>query len=451
VAADYAHPRRRSIFSGLILVLLGLLLLLNNFRAHFLVWQLLERWWPLLFIIWGLAKLYDRMVARRSGEAAPPTVTGGEIALVLLLLLVLAAAATMEWGDQNLVRGSWAPWWEESSTVSEEVPPLRVPAGAEVSIRAGQGDISIYGDDSAELRVTARNTGYGSSSEEAQNHASTEHISVHQTGNLFTVEPEQASMEGRPVRTDLEIHLPKGASVNVDAGDGVVEVAGVAGNISVNNRHANTEVRQAGGNVTIDNNHGDVTVNGASGEVKVSGRGGNVEISNVLGSATADGEFNALRFEHIAKGVRFLSRRSDLAVGQLNGRLEIETGEMVLSDAAGAVSLVTNNRDISFDRVNGHVHIENRSGTVSLLLSSSPQQPIEISNRSADINLTLPANSAFELDARADKGQIETEFGDSEKVSTLGSNAVLVDTLGLHGPTILLRTTYGTIHIRKGP
>src|SRR5258708_32680968 len=81
-------PRRRSIFTGTVLILLGLIFLAQNFRGDFGFFTLFGRWWPLILILWGITKLYDRLAAQRSGEGAPPTITGGEILLVTCLVFV---------------------------------------------------------------------------------------------------------------------------------------------------------------------------------------------------------------------------------------------------------------------------------------------------------------------------------------------------------------------------
>ncbi len=102
MAYDRTIPRRRSVFSGLLLILLGALFLLRNFHYGFPIWRILERWWPLLFIIWGVSKLYDRMVAQRTGEAAPATISGGEVALIILLFFVIGGAGVLDWAALTL-------------------------------------------------------------------------------------------------------------------------------------------------------------------------------------------------------------------------------------------------------------------------------------------------------------------------------------------------------------
>ncbi len=118
-------------------------------------------------------------------------------------------------------------------------------------------------------------------------------------------------------------------------------------------RGGDTEIRQSGGDVNVDTNHGNTTILGANGDVKVSGHASEVEISDVKGSATLDGEFyGPLRFERVAKGVRFVSNRTDLTVSELSGRVEVSGGgDLTVSDAPGNVTLTTRQRDVTLDNV----------------------------------------------------------------------------------------------------
>lgn len=450
VAPNPSMPRRRSIFSGLILIVIGLLFLLRNFHYNSGFWRVVEHWWPVIFILWGLAKLYDRMMADQRGETPPSTITGGEVALVIFLLVLLGGVGVFDWGNEN--RGRWFSMpWEDSYTFTENSAPVNVPANAQISVRADRGDITVYGDDTNQIRVDTRKTSYGGNQNEGKDRADRVHVNVSQTGSSYVIEPQEASGEGRPVRTDMEVHVPKGAALNVSTENGSVQVSSANGNVTINDRHGDVEVRQAGAGVSVDGSINNVTVAGAAGDVRVTGNVDHLEISNVQGSATTQGTFDGMRFEHVAKGVRFLSNRTDLTVSELDGRLELEGGgDMTMTDAKGNVSLSTKNRDITFDNVSGQIHIENTSGGVTLRFTQPPAQPMEISNRSGAITLELPSKAAFDMDARSDNGEIETEWGDQSKVSTLQGNAVLVESFGTHGPKIMLRTTYGTIHLRKG-
>src|ERR1700731_4203423 len=94
-----ANLRRRgsSLFPGLLLLFVGMLLLLHNYRGLGIV-NVLGHWWPLILIFWGGIKLYERMAASRSGGPVAAAITGGEVFLVLGLLSLLGIVVAVDYG-----------------------------------------------------------------------------------------------------------------------------------------------------------------------------------------------------------------------------------------------------------------------------------------------------------------------------------------------------------------
>src|SRR5258708_12533212 len=66
--------RTSGVFSGLLLIIFGFLLLFHNY-GHLEIGNLIHHWWPLIFIFWGGTKLYERTMPhrqRRSAASIPP-------------------------------------------------------------------------------------------------------------------------------------------------------------------------------------------------------------------------------------------------------------------------------------------------------------------------------------------------------------------------------------------
>ncbi|MEQ1473289.1 MAG: DUF5668 domain-containing protein, partial [Candidatus Acidiferrum sp.] len=81
------RPRSSGIFSGVVLITFGALLLLHNYRG-FEFHEAFQRWWPLIIIFWGVIKLYER-TAMRSTEPGAARITAGEIFLVIGLIVLV--------------------------------------------------------------------------------------------------------------------------------------------------------------------------------------------------------------------------------------------------------------------------------------------------------------------------------------------------------------------------
>lgn len=54
-----ARPVGGTLTAGIILLILGVILLIENFYAPFSAWHLIARYWPVIFIVIGLRRLYD--------------------------------------------------------------------------------------------------------------------------------------------------------------------------------------------------------------------------------------------------------------------------------------------------------------------------------------------------------------------------------------------------------
>src|SRR5260221_6217901 len=79
--------RTSGVFSGLLLIIFGFLLLFHNY-GHLEIGNLIHHWWPLIFIFWGGTKLYERTMAQRQGRSAC-WITPGEVFMVNGIMTVV--------------------------------------------------------------------------------------------------------------------------------------------------------------------------------------------------------------------------------------------------------------------------------------------------------------------------------------------------------------------------
>jgi hypothetical protein len=54
-----SHSRSGALTAGLILIVLGIIFLLENFHAPFSVWRLVARYWPVILIVIGVKKIFE--------------------------------------------------------------------------------------------------------------------------------------------------------------------------------------------------------------------------------------------------------------------------------------------------------------------------------------------------------------------------------------------------------
>jgi hypothetical protein len=179
-------PRGSSLFPGLLLLFVGLLLLLHNYRGLD-VFMVIGHWWPLILIFWGAIKLYERMAASRAGEPGAARITPGEVFLVLGLLSLLGIVVAIDVGRKELPPhfGNWG----NNFDFDLEVPTKTVPVDARITIRNGHGDISVHPSDDAQIRISGTKNAKAWNESDAQKAADKVGVEIVQNGDGYEIRP----------------------------------------------------------------------------------------------------------------------------------------------------------------------------------------------------------------------------------------------------------------------
>jgi DUF4097 and DUF4098 domain-containing protein YvlB len=439
------RPRGSNIFSGLLLIFIGVLLLLHNYRG-FELSRVLTHWWPLLLIFWGALKLYERMAGSRSDDAGGSRITPGEVFLVLGLLALVGIVVAVEGVKEHF------PDWARGDTtaVDLEVSPKPVPANARITIRGIRGDISVRSSDEPEIRVNGKKN--VRSWNETDAHRVSERVGVEIVANGDGFEVQPTSGGDSRVSVDMDVVVPSKAAVTIRNEKGDISVADLGTPVTINSGSGDIDVRNTNGDVSIDMRRGDAKISSTKGDVKISGTGDSLDVVNATGNFTINGEFvGPIRAEKVAKGVRFVSRRTDLTLTQLSGHMEAGPGNLNIVDAPGNLNVRTHEEEITVENAGGKIKVENRNGNIEVRFSSPPKEDIDIVNASAGITLGLPESSNFQIVADCHSGDIDSEFeADSLKKTTESGDSHLEGKYGnVRGPKITLKTSYGSISIHK--
>lgn len=441
------RPRSSGLFSGLVLISAGLLLLLHNY-GHLDLHDFFVRWWPLLIIFWGAVKLYERTMGRRFGESDGGRITGGEIVLVLGMLALLGTVVAIDYAKVVVIDAG-----EIGEAFSEdvEVAPQTIPANSRVVVRSGRGDISVAASDHPEIRVTAKRTIHAWSESEADRVAKNISVEIAKNGDAFEVRPKGYDLGDSRISMDLEVAVPKKAPLTVKTDRGDVSVSGITADVNVTDMRGDVDVRGTSGDVNVEMHKGDAKIADTKGDVKISGKGGEIEVEDASGSLTVDGDFyGPVRVDKVLKGVRMVSAKTDLTLSALAGHLEAGSGNLDIVDAPGNLALRTRDSEISLENPGGKVNIENRNASISVRFSSSPKEDVQISNSSSEIILTVPGSANFEITADCRNCEIDSEFPGLGASRTESGDSHLSGKSGNgKGPKITLKTSYGNISLRR--
>lgn len=443
-------PHRDSIFGGVLLLAVGVLFLVNRFDSQFHLGHLIRRYWPLLIILWGVAKLIDHFLVHSDGQRGP-LLTGSEAAIFVFVIILLFAAGLHDWLRARFpdVAVHIEPFSHRYSQ-SQALSPLAIPAGAHVTVHTGRGSITVHTIDSGPLTVSATMSASGSSESGANDAMKSVPVVIDKSGDSYTVHPENQENSDDDISADLDVETPKNVTLEVNSDRGDISIAGVSGSVTAASQKGDLDIHNIKGDLNADVESGNVQISGVTGDVHLKGRGDEIDIGDVNGNASLDGDFfGPVHLRNISKITHYVTPRENFTIAQLTGRLEVGSDSVQLTDVAGPVTLTTHNKDVDAENIAGRMTIVDTHASVTIRYSDPPTQDFTVTNESGDVDLTVPSESTFDIAAISRDGDVDCEFTGSLKQSNVKGTGQLVGKVGNAGPKIAITTSYGTISIHK--
>jgi DUF4097 and DUF4098 domain-containing protein YvlB len=445
--ANGTQAPRRSLAGPIVLIVIGSVFLLRNLGYPIPLLQMFAQYWPVLIILWGVIKLIEYMVAKQEGRPAAGIGAGGYFLLFFLIMFGLAAsqARRVDWEQLRTgidMDGEFLGLLGSRYDFSEEMQS-EFPAGARLNVSNERGGVKVVASEGGTMRVVVRKRVFAGSQGEAERLERDVRPSISVAGGVVRVQAER----NRGATLDLEIHAPRQAALEVMAVRGDVEVEERAGDIKVHASRGSVRLAKVEGSANVHLRRGDFTARDVTGDVAIEGRVDNSTIENVGGQARMAGDFfGEIRVVNVARTVTFKSSRTDLEFGRLDGELVMAGSRTTARTVEGPVRLLTRSKEIRIDDFSGDLRVENSNGGVRLQASRTLGN-VEVENRRGNIELELPAKTSFQLDARARRGDIRSEFGGIQVVEE-GGEARATGTVGTGGPRVRIQNESGSIEIR---
>lgn len=441
------YPRRSSIFSGLLLILVGVLLLVAQLHPGVRLGYIITHFWPLLIILWGISKLIDRYAHPQRGPHTA-TLSGGEIALIFVLVSVVGLVAFGTWVRARLPRAAldlapFAPRYSQTRQVNGgAIPPASV-----ITISTANGGITAHAGSDNLLQVNANESAGGDSESAAQDRIKNVDVQIQGSNGAYRVQPVNANRGD--ISVDLDVSVPKLARIIARAQRGSVTVADVQGGADASTRNGDIQIHDTASNVTAQLQNGAAHIQNVAGSVNLDGRGGgDVEIAGVQGDVNVTGNlFGDVEIRNVAKSVHYASPRCTVQLASVAGELKIDTSNIVLSRGVGPVTISARNQDVRVDSVEGQLAINESRGDISVTYPAQPTGAINITSQSGDVTLNLPPNANFTISAESKSGDITDDFAANPEHADDHAPHHIDATHGSGGPVIHITTTYGDIHI----
>jgi hypothetical protein len=448
----------RSIAGPIVLILLGVLFLLGTLGV--LNWNglgvMFARFWPVLLILWGVIKLVEHEQAKRAGLPGRGIGAGGVFLVLFIVIagLIATQAARVNWKDigDNIQLGDDQDFEDlfggTTYDYSDELTK-DFPAGGSLHINDERGSVTVNVAEGNTLRISVRKKVRAEKQEDADNYNAKTKPEITINDKIVTLNANTQGAGDKGVSTDMDVDVPRNVELVITSQRGDVNITGSTGNASVNHqRKGEVNVTDHTGNVTIDLEGGSARVQHVKGDVTVQGKANVVAVEDVDGAAHLNGEFQeSVRLVRVTKTVTFKSARTDMEFSRLDGRLDLDSGDLRADSLSGPMRLTTRSKDISLDGLSGDLRLEDSNGTVEVGLHKPGN--IQIENRKGDVQVTIPPNTSMKVEARSRGGEISSDFSELQ-VKNGDSQASADGSIGNNGPKLAITSEHGTIEIRKG-
>jgi DUF4097 and DUF4098 domain-containing protein YvlB len=445
--------RRPSLVKPIVLILVGVVALLveTNQLNGARLWDWYMRWWPLLLIGVGALSLGEWWLDRNAGTVGYRSYAGW---IVLILCLAGAGYAVgvtsrglhnlhlfdhFDHGDQDdLFSRMMGQEHTDDRSLNEAIP-----AGAAIDIQVPHGDVTVTQSGDDQVHVQAHLVIYSSNEKSAQRGLDALAPKLTVNGKSVTLRAADAS-DGR---ADLTIEIPSGTTPKINASHGDVTLESLIGPVDVTADKGDFKAHKLTGALRVRMGKGDFDAHAIDGEVALQGRLDDVSISDVQGRVALDGDFfGSTDLAHIAAPVHFHSSRSDVEVATIPGDLSIDSDDLQLNNATGPVKISTNAKDVQCSGISGDLRVEAGDGDISVGMVA-PLGQVEIHNRNGDINLTVPKNAGFQLQAAANNGDIDAKL--DLPINDAGEGKTIAGKVDAGGPRVELTADHGDIGISR--
>jgi hypothetical protein len=320
------------------------------------------------------------------------------ITIIALVALICSATAASAQKDKDKLKDkNFEPGEQLERT-------LAASQNVVVSVCLASGDIRVRGWDRPEVKVVATSASQLELQGGGMNPA--QRIEVLTSNKARSRQEEPVAADCRAA-SDLEINVPKGATIEIKLRSGDIEVSQIA-EARVDNMSGDISMSDVTRAVDARTFSGDLSLENSSGRVHLRTIGGDIDATNIR-TVEASDDFNA----------------------------SSTSGDITLEGVAQA-----------------RLNAATTSGMITLTGELARRGIYDLNSFSGDVVLNIPQDSAFSINARAPQGSITTDFAIKSASDADAQNLLERGILtGTYGPrdwaNLTIQSFSGTVRLQK--
>lgn len=383
---------------------------------------------------------------------------------------------------------------EESKTIEVDTDdPLTL------TIYNAAGDVTITGGDVDAMQIDVAKTAFDSTQARADEEVKSVNYTIEQDGNNITIKydiPKSMNFNNKINTVDFVITVPNETTIDVDTGFGEVSVANTKGNAKIRNDFGDVTLENIEGGLTVQTNSGEVNATSITAgseaialhsdfgavilkkaggrDITLDSRSGKITLSEVraTGKLTAGTDYGNVKFDNgSAASSSYTTKSGEIELTSVNvsGVLMVvnDFGNLTLDKVnAKSYDIVMSSGSIKIDGAQGSVKAHTKFGNITLTNAKNATLDLVTQSGTIDfegtlgdgphtihsdfggIEITLPADTALNVDLETEFGKVKSDIPISIVLTEELTNSHWVGTTNDGGSEFKVSTKSGDITIK---
>ncbi|GKX31839.1 hypothetical protein SH1V18_43190 [Vallitalea longa] len=412
------HKKLGTLTLALTLIVLGIILLINNF-VPIDIYKTLRILVAISIILIGVEFIFFDWYYKKRNSAMELKVSVSSIILLIIIYSVCFLFTNIKINLNNEESGNifrrlfeMTDQYQITKSYVENADNLET-----ISIDSNGGDIKVSATERKDINIEAVihvNT-YGS--EEEAEELTDNMIDIdRKEENILQINSNNKMYNHRQIYSyvDYTIEIPKELQVSISNKNGNVYVYDVNGKTVISSRNSDIEVENIGDELYIENKYGDIEVCNVSGVTEIKNENGVVDIEKIGSDLIIKNCYDKIEFEDIMGNVTIEQKNGEIDGNSVNKDLEIdaEYSPVKIEDIKGSVNIETTNNEVIVKNVDNNLELSNKYGAMTL---EKIRGNISIYSTNGDINLDNHDIQVKEIDIEHKYGRVNIDIPNDQQ------------------------------------
>jgi len=253
---------------------------------------------------------------------------------------------------------------------------LQVSGPVHLELTTGSGNVEVRTGNSSQVQVTGRiraSEWFGANVEEKIKRLEA-NPPIQQSGNDIRIGHIDDPELRHNISISYEVVVPVETDLRMQSGSGDQKVEGIRGPLEVSSGSGGLKISSISDRVHAETGSGDIDINRVKGNVHAKTGSGSIDASDIAGAFEANSGSGRITLQQTAPG---------------SVRVDTGSGGMELHGVEGS--------------------LEAKAGSGTIQAEGSPTGAWTVHTGSGEVNLKLPSNAAFDLDAHTSSGSISID------------------------------------------